>query len=156
MWPFARRQKDLNTLPSISSEDHKWSVAEASYEGSPLIVRLNSSAQEWLGHKALPIKLGFAVPLNAPNEGGLPQPDENKQLNDVEDVILREVEAKVRGIYALVLTTGTMREFVFYIVADADIKAVHDAIRKSVSTHEVQCMAETDPKWATYAQFARK
>ena len=153
MWPFTRR-RDLSTLPRISSEDHRWGVAEGAYDGAPLIVRFNSSAKEWLGHKALAIKLGFAVPLNAPNEGGLPDPDENPQLNDVEDVIVREVEAGATGILALVLTTGTMREFVFYITAGADIGAIHAAIQEGVSTHEVQCIGITDPKWDTYTEYA--
>ena len=87
MWPFNRRQKDLNTLPPISSEAHAWSVAKATYDESPLIVRFNSSAKEWVGHKALAIKLGFAVPLNTPNDGGLPDPAENEQLDNIEDII---------------------------------------------------------------------
>src|SRR5687768_12331917 len=71
MWPFSRRQTDLSAVPPISSEAHIWSVAKATYDESPLIVRFNSGAKEWVGHKALPIKLGFAVPLNAPNDGGV-------------------------------------------------------------------------------------
>ena len=155
MWPFSRRQKDLNLLPSVCPDVHKWSVAESNVDGSRLIVRLNSSAREWVGHKALVIKLGFAVPLNAPNEHGLPCPDENSQLNEIEDVILREVAAKTKGILVLVLTTRAMREFVFYITADADIATIHGAIRGKVTTHEVQCMAETDPKWAAFTQLTR-
>ncbi len=154
MWPFSRRQKDLNTLPPISSEAHTWSVAKTSYEESPLIVRFNSSAKEWVGHKALAIKIGFAVPLNAPNDGGLPNPEENQQLNDIEDLILREIEAHAKGIHALVLTTGTTKEFVFYITNNVDIAAIHNAVRSAVSTHEVQCMAVTDPRWDAYTQFA--
>jgi hypothetical protein len=153
MWPFSRRQKDLNALPALSSDDHQWSIAEGNYVGSPLIVRINTSAKEWIGHKSLSIKLGFAVPLNSPNDGGLPNPEENQQLNGVEDVILREVEARAKGIHALVLTTGTMREFVFYITSDVDIGAMHKAIQKCVSSHEVQCMAVKDPTWKAYNEF---
>jgi hypothetical protein len=153
MWPFSRREKDLNALPTISSDEHRWSIATADYDDSPLLVRINSSAKKWLGHKSLGIKLGFAVPLNSPNEGGMPDPEENQQLNDVEDVILREVEARATGILVLVLTTGTMREFVFYITDDADIATIHEVIQKSVSSHEVQCMAVKDPTWEAFKEF---
>jgi hypothetical protein len=127
---------------------------EGMYDGSPLIVRLNDSAKRWLAHKSLGIKLGFAVPLNEPNEGGMPNPEENEQLNEVEDVVLEEVSAKAQGLYVLVLTTGTMREFVFYIAADADIGAIHEAIVERVSTHEVQCMAVEEPNWDSFKQFS--
>jgi hypothetical protein len=154
MWPFSRRQKNLASLPPILSDAHTWGMAEADSNGSPLLIRFNSSAQDWVGHTALGIRLGFAVPLNAPNEGGMPGGDENRQLNDIEDVILREVDARAKGIPAFVLTNGIMKEFVFYITADTDIAALHEAIRNSVSTHEVQCMAVKDPDWGAYREFA--
>jgi len=150
---WRRRQKSLDALPSISSDEHRWTLAQGDHDGAPLIIRFNSSIREWVGHKELGIKLGFAVPLNAPNEGGLPHPDENEQLNGIEDVIVREVEASAKGVFVLVLTTGVMREFVFYITEGADIKAMHEAIQKAVSTHEVQCMAVRDPDWDAYTQF---
>ena len=153
MWPFKRKQLDIETLPPLSSEDSQWAVAEAAYDSSPLIIRFNESAGEWKGHPELPIKLGFAIPLNSPNEGGLPDPDENLQLNDVEDVLVREIEARSRGIQTLALTTGTMKEFVFYVPQGVDIKAIHEAVQAAVSTHEVQCMAVMEPKWDTYEQF---
>lgn len=153
MWPFNRKQLDIETLPPLSSEELQWGVAEAGYDSAPLIIRFNESAGAWKGHTELPIKLGFAVPLNSPNEGGLPDPDENLQLNDVEDTVIREIESRSRAIHALALTTGTMKEFVFYIPRGVDIKAIHEAIQAAVSTHEVQCMAVMEPKWETYEQF---
>jgi hypothetical protein len=153
MWPFSPKPKDLSTLPAISDASHHWGIAKAGNDGSPLLIRFNKSAEEWVGHSGLPIKLGFAIPLNSPNENGLPDPDENRQLNDVEDVILREVEAETKGIHVLALTDGTMKEFVFYIPRGADIKKIHEKIQESVSTHDVQCMALEEPKWDSYRQF---
>jgi hypothetical protein len=155
MWPFGRRQKDISTIPPIDPDAHRWGIAEGSYDNSPLLLRINATAKEWVGHKDLGIKLGFAVPLNSPDDGGLPTPEENYQLNDVEDAIVREVEAKTKGIFALVLTTGTMKEYVFYIPENVDIESIHKAIQSSVKTHEVQCIAVRDPDWSTYKQFAR-
>lgn len=154
MWPFRRRAKSVEMVPPVTSDDYRWSILETTYDGDPLLIRLNATAKEWLGHPSLGIRLGFAVPLNAPNEGGLPTSEENRELNEVEDVILQEFEARTRGVYALALTTGVMREFVLYVGADADIAAIHEAIRQRVTTHEVQCMAVKDPAWDTYTQFA--
>jgi hypothetical protein len=129
-------------------------VLQASHDGAPLIIRLNSSAKEWAGHPALRIKMGFAVALKAPNEGGLPTSEESSQLQGIEDIIVQEVDARAKGIYALGLTTGVMKEFVFYIAPNADIAGIHQAIRSRVSSHDVQCMADMDPAWEAYLQFA--
>ncbi len=144
------------SLPPVASADHRWIIIKATYDDLPLIIRLNSTAREWLGHASLGIKLGFAVPLNAPDQGGLPTPEENQELNDLEDIILQEVDRGAKGIYALILTTGTMREFVFYVAAGANIGAIHQAIQRRVSTHDVQCMAVKDPAWDAYTRFAPK
>lgn len=154
MWPFKRKRLELSTLPLLSHDSHNWGVAQAAIDSSPLIIRYNASAQIWAGHAELPIKLGFAVPLNSPNEGGLPDPDENEQLNDVEDTIVREIEARTRALHALALTTGLMKEFVFYVPRGTDIKSIHEAVRAAVTTHEVQCMAVNEPNWDSYRQFA--
>ena len=154
MWPFKRKQIDIATLPPLSNDRHSWGVAESGFDSSPLIIRYNETAREWIGHSELPVKLGIAIPLNAPDEGGLPSPDENEQLNEIEDIVVREIGARTHGLQALALTTGVMKEFVFYIPRDVDIKTIHESIQASVTTHEVQCMAEMEPKWDSYIQFA--
>jgi hypothetical protein len=154
MWPFSRKQLDISTLPKLSDHSQSWGVAQANVDSSPLIIRYNESARRWLGHPELPIKLGFAIPLNSPNEGGLPDPDENEELNDIEDVVVSEIESRTRALQAMALTTGVMKEFVFYIPKGVDIKSIHEAIQAAVATHEVQCMAMNEPKWDSYRQFA--
>lgn len=153
MWPFKRKTRDLSELPPMSSGEGEWGLAQVMLEGAPLILRYNSSARHWAKHPGLPIKLGFAMPLNTPHEGGLPDPRENEQLSDVEDAIIREVEARTPAIQVLAITNGVMKEFVFYIPPNVDIKSIHEAAQAAVSTHEVQCVAEHDPKWDTYFSF---
>jgi hypothetical protein len=148
MWPFSKKVRDLDELPALDAS--MWSVARGEYDGGPLIVRFNTDAKEWVGHPGLPIKLGFAIPLNRPNEGGLPEPAENEQLGEVEDLIYRAVGAATKAVPALVLTNGVMKELVFYIPEGVDIKTLHESIAASVSTHEVQCIAVVENDWRTY------
>ena len=84
----------------------------------------------------------------------MPDPDENLQLVDVEDTIVREVASRTKRVFAVALTNGVMKEFVFYVSPGADIKSMHEAIQGLVSSHEVQCMAVTDPDWESYKEFA--
>ena len=158
MWPFKRQTVDPRTLPSLIDEDGTWTIAQGSDAGGPLVVRANASARKWAGHPGLPIKLGLAIPLLRPDAEGLPDAEELAQLNTIEDIVNREVGLRTPGVFALVLTTGLMREFVLYVPKGTDFASIHDAIEAGVAAagcaHEVQCMAVMEPRWTTFAEFA--
>ena len=153
MWPFSRKRARPTGPPAANDATHEWGVAQGTFEDAPLIVRYNETAKAWDASNEFPIKLGFAVPLRSPNEGGLPDPDENASLDDVEDLICEHVALATPGVHALVLTTGIMKEYIFYIPADVDIQSLHENIQSAVDSHEVQCIAEHEPKWDTYHGF---
>lgn len=150
-WLWSKKSRKLELPPE---EEQRWSVAQAEHDGVVLVVRCNETAGEWAGHAELPVKLGFAIPLNRPNPGGLPNPAENAELGEVEDLIARLVPAAAVGVHALTLTTGETKELVFYIAPGADIAKLHDDIREQVASHDVQCLAVEDRKWRTYRAFA--
>jgi hypothetical protein len=153
MWPFKRKELDIRSLPRLTDNDHPWGVAMCEIESGPLITRYNEAARKWMGHSAMPIKLGFAIPLNTPVEGGLPTPKENEQLNEIEDLIVGEIESRTIAFHAMTLTTGTMKEFIFYIPQGIDIATLHQAIQAATKGHTVQCMAEREPTWETCENY---
>jgi hypothetical protein len=53
----------------------------------------------------------------------------------------------------MTLTTGVMKEFVFYIPSGRDIAGLHSALRAEVPTHDVQCMAVKEPNWNSFREF---
>lgn len=154
IWPFRRQSRNMSTLPALTDDAHEWGVAQGEFEGAPMIVRYNVSAREWMEHPKLNVKLGFAIPLNQPNPGGLPNPDENLQLQQIEDRILEELAAHATGIQALAITNGEMKEFIFYISEGADIASIHETLQTEITSHDVQCMAVREPAWDTYRDFA--
>jgi hypothetical protein len=91
--------------------------------------------------------------LQTPVEGGLPHPEENEILDSIEDQIIETLASKTIGIYALAITNGEMKEFIFYIPENVDIKSIHEHLQKKVTSHEVQCLAEMDTSWNIYKQF---
>lgn len=120
-----------------------------------MIVRFNETAKSWAKHPALDIRVGFAVPLKQANPDGLPVPEENQELSLVEDSILSQVRKLGPSIQVLAITTGTFKEFVFYVGNAAGIADVHKQIMSDVTSLEVQCVAERDPKWSVYDVFAK-
>jgi len=151
MWPF-NKQPDIADL---GKEEEQWSVFEASTAEGPLVFRINAGAKQWAKHPALGIRVGFAVPLNAQVPGGLPEPAENLQLNEVEDRILAAIMATGPAIQVLAISTGTFKEYIFYIQNGETIAQVHAQLQQDISSHELQCVAAHDPEWTVYASFAQ-
>lgn len=154
MWPFSSKPKDIRALPKVTDDAQPWSVAMVRVDEKPLIVRANGLAKKWKAHPELPIKLGFAMPLNKPNPAGLPDPEENLVLNGVEDAILAAVESRTIGFHALTLTNGEMKELILYIPEGVDIQSLHEHLRQTVTSHEVQCLAEVETAWETFQAYS--
>ncbi|MCG2584171.1 DUF695 domain-containing protein [Massilia sp. TS11] len=151
MWPFKKHLP----IETLDDDNHKWSIVEAKGNGGPMIVRFNETAKSWARHPALDIRVGFAVPFKAPNPDGQPVPEEDQGLSLIEDSILSHVRKLGPSVQVLAITTGTFKEFVFYVGNAAGIADVHKQIVSDVTSHEVQCVAERDPKWSVYDAFAK-
>lgn len=150
MWPFNKKQLSIDAL---EPENDRWTVFEKTTPDGPMLVRLNTSAKQWIGHPTLPIRLGFALPLNRPYPGGLIDGEENRVLSEVEDIIVAHVTASGPAIEVLAITTGTYKEFMFHIGNGEAIAGIHQALQAEITSHEVQCVGIHDPEWETYRSF---
>ncbi|WP_102795049.1 DUF695 domain-containing protein [Bowmanella denitrificans] len=153
MWPF--KKKNQKSIEDLNSDDHSWSVLEASGETGPIIIRLNESAKEWAKHPDLNIRVGFAIPLKNPNPDGMPDPEENEKFAEIEDGITSLVLLTGPSIQVLAITTGTFKEFVFYIQNASGIENAHKQAIEKYPNYEVQCYGENDPKWVGYFQWQK-
>jgi len=145
---FLKRKK--HTYPSES----RWAVLEGKHDGKVMYVRRNASAAQLSGHVEYKYRVGVAVPLNNPNEYGLPGSEENEQLNAIEDDLVSRLEAEQRSLQVLAITTGGMREFIFYTRDHLFSQAAFESLRDEVTSHELQAYIKEDPAWVAYDQFA--
>lgn len=149
MFGLFNKKPDPNEIFS----DGTWQISQGTSGETPIIVRRNTHLEPFAGETALTLKIGFAIPLNTPIPGGLPDPDENEAISNLEDIIFDALRASGPSVFALVISTGTFKEFVFYAQPGIDIKTVHEELVQNIKSHEIQCYAEMDPKWETYKEF---
>lgn len=128
-----------------------WQVGESASEGVPLVVRVNAAFRQATDRSDYAIRIGVAIPLNDPDEAGLPQGDELEELNDIEDTLVEG--AAEHAVIVCVLTTTAMREFVFHSQTSDWIEQFHRAMKEAISGHQVQVMAQRDPEWSVYEQL---
>ena len=138
----------MTTLP-----DGPWSVAEGSYDGRPLFVRVNTGAAGVARHPALS-RLGIAIPLLHPDTEGLPSSDEPQTLNAIEDALCAALRTGTESVHVATITTSGMRKFVFHVLESVSAAVVISDVQQRFRTHDLQLIEEDDSEWAVYHQFA--
>jgi hypothetical protein len=134
----------------------EWAVLRGNYEGRPMLVRVNVALRALAGHPDYGTQIGVDVPLNSPRDDGFPTPEEDQQLGAIQDRLQQELEATKRAVLTAVITTSGMREFVFYAATREWIEEWAPRFDHAVDSHTVQVIAQSDPDWSVYWQFAQK
>jgi len=149
MKPFQRRYPDKKDL---ALQDN-WSVSQGTYGGKPLIVRVNRGVEQAVGHPEFDHQVGIAVPLHSPDANGFPGPDESGQLDAIEDLLLTSLGAHRQCIFVAAISTGGMREFVFYTSEPEATQKALAELEASGGTHRLQHVIQKDPDWNVYRQL---
>jgi hypothetical protein len=63
------------------------------------------------------------------------------------------LEDRNESLFAVVITTGGMREFVFYTSNPGAVEAKFKEVRQKVQSHQIQGMIRPDENWDVYRQF---
>jgi hypothetical protein len=80
--------------------------------------------------------------------------EEMAQLDAIEDELSAKLERDQRSLQVLVITTGGMREFVFYTRDPQDAQASIEALQSHITTHELQFYIESDGQWGLFKEFS--
>lgn len=79
-----------------------------------------------------------------------------RQLSDIEDEIRSTFTVANESLFAGVITTGGMREFVLYSSNAAAAAAKAESLIRATKHHEVQYIVRDDPEWGVYRAFVAK
>jgi hypothetical protein len=147
---FGLFKKRIPTYPNECS----WTVSKGLHGGQPIVLRVNADARQLAGHAEYKFRIGVAVPLRCPGENGLPTPEENLEINAIEDLLCEGFERDRAALHAVAIATQGMKEFVFYTKAPKEAAQTFEEIRTKVTTHELQCVIAEDGQWSVYKQLA--
>lgn len=150
MWPF--RGRDVSRSSDVWSGS--WVVGQGEYDGNPLVVRKNVDAAALVGTAKFPLRFGVAVRLRAPDARGMPTEVELRELARIEDLLVDRLHAQQTAVVVLVITTGGMREFVFYTGSSAWAQKVVEDVQGEIVSHRLQTSWAIDPAWTVYEHFA--
>jgi hypothetical protein len=149
MWRFKHsypEKKDLDI-------HERWSVSEGKHGTNLMIVRVNRGVAAAVGHPAYTHQVGVAVPLRAPDPTGFPGPEKSGDLGEIEDLLAASLCAERLCLHVATISTGGMRELVFYSSDPAATHSLLEQLAKQITTHAIQHIVQPDPKWHVYRQF---
>jgi hypothetical protein len=140
---------DLDTL----NVEDSWTVCEGKYNGKPLIARVNIGLQPLVADSRYQHRIGVAVPFKSPEADGFPSGEESWKISEIEDLLAGELELHHESLFAVVITTNGMREFVFYTSDPQAAERKLTALAERIDSYQVQRLIEPDTDWSVYRQF---
>lgn len=135
--------------------DDRFVSAVAEFKGAPLYLRFRHASFKNPQPEQFPYKLAFAMPVKQPTTAGVPTADELEQLNAAEDLLRLEVPKLFRGLHCMTLTTGLMREVVFYVQPQPQAIEIADRIAQKITHHAAQVNYEPEPHWESFRFFTQ-
>jgi hypothetical protein len=132
----------------------KWSILKGEDQNKIMFVRRNDSAIQLMEHPNYKYRIGIAIPLLNPTSNGLSTDEEAKDLHSIEDSLISEIGKNQDAVLVLVITTGGMREFVFYTKTSDSLKDSILLIQDKYKTYKLQFYITEDFYWEVYKEFS--
>jgi vacuolar-type H+-ATPase subunit I/STV1 len=139
----------------ITEYSDTWLSYQSTYEEKPISIRLREGLIPAQGHFDYPFQIGIATPLLDPITEGLTTSKEAEVLYLIEDALQSTLEQNEECVFALVITTSGMREFVFYASKwkPEFFERKVQEINSLYNDHKLQFMMQEDKEWNTFKNF---
>lgn len=131
-----------------------WSILQADQDGVPIFVRRNDAGEMLAGHAAYVHRLAVGVPLRAPQPNGLPTREEMSVLGEIEDALTERLERDRAALYALAVTGGGVRMFIFYTRAPALAGPAVSEVAARFPAYDITSAVAEDPGWSYYWEYS--
>jgi hypothetical protein len=131
-----------------------WATAQKVYEGFPLMLRRPTNLDIELLRSSHPTLAVVTHVFTKRNPNGLPEPEYNHSLIDMDGELVGAFDVDQIGVPAFVETFGGERNYYFYVSADADVPSIISAIARRYPAEQLSWTVRPDPEWAFLERYA--
>jgi hypothetical protein len=132
-----------------------WLSTEKTYEGFPLMLRRPTNLDTHKLRPDFPLLASVTHLFSEQWPNGLPKPDYNGSLAEMDHEIIVAFDVDRIGTPALVETYGGKRNYYFYVATDADVPAVLSAIADRYPKERLSWSVRPDPEWIFIRGYAK-
>ncbi|WP_275316727.1 DUF695 domain-containing protein [Tenacibaculum bernardetii] len=148
-----KKKNESNSSELITEIPESWSVSTGENNGKPMFVRKNVACDKIAGNKNYSTNCGIAFKMLSPNADGLPDIENEPELDNLEDDIFDFLESDFNSIVPITITTSGFREFVIYTKDLAEFNVRLEKLKKKYPKYELTTYNKTDQNWNTYKSF---
>ena len=132
----------------------EWATAQKEYEGFPLMLRRPTNLDIDSLRPTHPTLAVVTHEFTKRWPNGLPEPDYNDTLFEMDDELVGAFDVDQMGVPALVETFGGKRHYYFYVTADTDVPAIISAVAQRYPSERLLWTVRPDPKWGFLERYA--
>lgn len=142
---------DTSTRLTIQQiiENDRWSVAEGTHQGKPLVIRYRGELSKKPDLRGFPRMVRIVWPYAA-NASGMPDSAASVNMGVFEDRLMDAVEPGQNAILVAVLTNGGQREWLFYTASVAEFGKRLTAMPQEKDRYPIELSSESDPEWSAF------
>ena len=133
-----------------------WLIAEKTYEGFPLFLRRPADLDVDSVRAGFPTLAVVSHKFTKRKPNGLPEPDYNESLAEMDQELVSAFDVDRMGVPALVETFGGERNYYFYVAADTDVPRVISAVARRYPKEQLSWLVRSDPKWGFIEIYAKE
>jgi len=122
--------------------------------GHPLIARVRTETDpEWA---ALPYRLTLSMKIKNPAPNGLPDLEEMRALDEVENRIVSHINDDGGAELVLLVSAGGERSIILHVEDESWHARQPASFADAFGEYEAEVLVHHDPDWAVHAAFAEK
>lgn len=133
-----------------------WATAQAEYEGFPLMLRRATNIDVDLLRPSHPTLVVVTHEFTKRKPNGLPEPDYNDSLFEMDIELVRMFDFDRMGVPVLVETFGGKRHYYFYVTADTDVPAIVSSVSRRYPSERLSWTVRADPEWGFLEKYAKE
>ena len=134
----------------------KWLTAEKTHEGFPLFLRRPTGLDVTALRQSLPSLAVVTHTFARRKPDGLPEPDYNDGLADMDFALVTAFDIDQTGVPVLIETFGGERNYYFYVAPDTDVPDVVSAIARRYPAERLTWTVRPDPEWSFIQKYERE
>jgi uncharacterized protein DUF695 len=134
---------------------HSWLTAEKTYEGAPLLLRRPADFDIASLRPGFPTLVVITHQFTRRMPNGLPDPDYNDGLAEMDHEVVTAFDADQMGVAALVETCAGKRTYYIYVTADADVSNALSAVARRYPDERLSWSFRSDPEWTFIQRYAK-
>ena len=132
-----------------------WATAQKEHEGFPLMLRRPTNIDVDLFRPSHPTLAVVTHEFTKRWPNGLPEPDYNETLFEMDIELVEAFDAGQQGVPVLVETFGGKRHYYFYVTADTDVPATISAVAQRHPSERLSWTVRPDPQWGFLERYVK-